>query len=86
MFPCVCKPPATSKEKRGVDEVGRLCGPTVCLLFPVVDTFMLGSAMGASGKDEMMCLDNQSDVSRAGEEMMDAWTIQVQVTVLHLID
>jgi len=65
-----------------VDEVGKFCGPTVFLLFVVVGALVLGSAMGASGKDEMIRLDNQSDVSRTGEEMMDTRTMQVQVTDL----
>ena len=56
--------------------------PDVFLLFPVVDALVVGSTMGASGKDEMMCLDNQSDVSRSGEQMMGARTMQVQVTDL----
>ena len=58
--------------------------PDVFLLFPVVDALVLGSTMGASGKDEMMCLDNQSDVSIVDQQMMtsDARTMQVQVTPL----
>ena len=52
------------------------------LLLVVVDTLVLGSVMGASGNDEMMCLENQSDVSIADQQMTDALTIQVQVTPL----
>ena len=43
----------------------------------VVGVLVLGSEMGAtgaSGKDEMMCLDIQSDVSIADQKMMDART------------
>ena len=31
-------------------------------------------AKGVSGKDEMMCLDIQSDVSISDQQMMDEWT------------
>ena len=58
--------------------------PVVFLFVVVVGALVLGSEMGASGKDEMMCLDNQSDVSIADQQMMtsDARTMQVQVTPL----
>ena len=56
--------------------------PTVFLLVAVVDTLVLCSAMGASGKGEMMCLGNQSDVSITDQQMMDVRTMQVQVTPL----
>jgi hypothetical protein len=52
------------------------------LLLVVVDTLVLGSVMGTSGNDEMMCLENQSDVSISDQQMMDTLTIQVQVTPL----
>ena len=56
--------------------------PAVFLLFAVVVALVLGTVTGASGNGEMMCLDNESDVSTAGEQMMGARTMQVQVTAL----
>jgi len=86
----------TERTKGAVDEVGKLWGPTTkhrhsgdgltrCVSVvsgPVVAALVFGTATGASGKGEMMRLDNQSDVSRAGEQMMGVRTIQVQGTVL----
>jgi hypothetical protein len=52
--------------------------PVSFLLVPVVDVFVLGSPMGVSGKEKMMCLETQSDVSRVDQQM----TVQLQVTPL----
>ena len=48
--------------------------PTVFLLVVVVGTLVLVSTMGTSGKDDMMSLDIQSDVSISDQQMMDEWT------------
>ena len=48
--------------------------PAVFLLVVVVGTLVLVSTMGASGKDDMMSLDIQSDVSISDQQMMDEWT------------
>jgi hypothetical protein len=53
--------------------------PGTFLLVAVVDALVLGSA---TGKEKMMCLDDQSDVSRSDQHVMNVWTIQVQTTSL----
>ncbi len=52
------------------------------LVMVVVVAIVLGSSMGTSGKDEMIRLDNQSDVLISDQQLTDTWTMQVQGTPL----